>query len=55
MMGHAGDLGNITADEEGTAELQITTDRFELAKLEDDDGSALVIHMDPDGPDRQQR
>jgi Cu/Zn superoxide dismutase/glucose/arabinose dehydrogenase len=47
-VGHAGDLGNIMADEEGTAELQISTDRFTLAELEDEDGSALVIHLDPD-------
>ncbi len=47
-MGHAGDLGNITADNAGTAQVEITTDRFSLAELSDADGSALVIHADPD-------
>ncbi len=45
---HAGDLGNITADEE----IEITTDRFTLSEgptsLSDIDGSALVIHADQD-------
>ncbi len=42
--GHAGDLGNILADDSGRGQLQITTDRFRLAELSDADGSALVIH-----------
>jgi Cu-Zn family superoxide dismutase len=42
--GHAGDLGNILVDDDGTGRLQITTDRFRLAELNDADGSALVIH-----------
>ena len=46
--GHAGDLGNITVDEAGTGRLQIATDRFRLAELGDADGSALVIHANPD-------
>lgn len=46
--GHAGDLGNIVVDDAGTAQLQITTDRFRFAELSDADGSALVIHADPD-------
>ena len=46
--GHAGDLGNITVDEAGTGQLQIATDRFRLAELGDVDGSALVIHANPD-------
>ena len=45
---HAGDLGNITAD----AEIEVATDRFTLSdgtlSLSDIDGSALVIHADPD-------
>ena len=46
--GHAGDLGNILADDNGTGRLQITVDRFTLAELADADGSALVIHEGPD-------
>ncbi|MBA3414069.1 MAG: superoxide dismutase family protein [Chloroflexia bacterium] len=46
--GHAGDLGNITVDEAGAGQLQISTDRFRLMELDDADGSALVIHADPD-------
>lgn len=48
MTGHAGDLGNITVDEAGAGQLQISTDRFRLAELSDADGSALVVHADPD-------
>lgn len=50
--GHAGDLGNITADDAGSAVGSITTDRFTLsagpATLADEDGSALIVHADPD-------
>lgn len=50
---HAGDLGNITVGEDGTGQLVITTDRLTLEMTEnhsipDADGSALVIHADPD-------
>jgi Cu-Zn family superoxide dismutase len=45
---HAGDLGNITADEK----IEVATDRFTLSEgplsLSDIDGSALVIHADRD-------
>jgi Cu-Zn family superoxide dismutase len=45
---HAGDLGNIAAMANGSAQLQLTTNRFTLspgpASLQDADGSALVIH-----------
>jgi N-acetylglucosamine-6-sulfatase len=54
--GHAGDLGNIVADQVGFAELELITDRFGMAELHDADGSALVIHAarddlttDPEG------
>jgi Cu-Zn family superoxide dismutase len=51
-LGHAGDLGNLTVDDEGNVRFQITTDRFTLSpgemSLQDADGSALVIHADPD-------
>ena len=45
---HAGDLGNIAAMANGSAQLQLTTDRFTLSpgstSLQDADGSALLIH-----------
>jgi Cu-Zn family superoxide dismutase len=46
--GHAGDLGNITAGDDGTAILIVTTNRTDLTGLADEDGSALVIHANPD-------
>lgn len=46
--GHAGDLGNLLAGDSGRARLQLTTGQFELAELNDVDGSALVIHADRD-------
>jgi Cu-Zn family superoxide dismutase len=50
---HAGDLGNLTVDENGAFELDITTDRVTLDpeaenSLADADGSALVIHAGED-------
>lgn len=49
---HAGDLGNITVSDDGSGSLEVMTDRFTLSpgdiSLMDDDGSALVIHADPD-------
>lgn len=46
--GHAGDLGNITIGDDGTGELEVTTNRFTLSagptSLFDEDGSALLIH-----------
>jgi Cu-Zn family superoxide dismutase len=48
MTGHAGDLGNISVLANGQGILEIETDRFHLADLADGDGSALVIHADPD-------
>ena len=46
--GHAGDLGNIAVGDDGTGQLRIATDRFRLAELGDADGSALVVHANPD-------
>ena len=50
--GHAGDLGNIVASETGSGRLRIVTDRFTLsageASLDDEDGSAIVIHAQAD-------
>jgi superoxide dismutase, Cu-Zn family len=50
---HAGDLGNITIDEDGTGTLEVTSDRISLVagaenSLADADGSALLIHENPD-------
>jgi Cu-Zn family superoxide dismutase len=50
---HAGDLGNLTVEGEGFSQLSMSTDRVTLAEgeptsLVDADGSALVIHADPD-------
>lgn len=48
---HAGDLGNITADDDGTARFQETTDNFTLDELIDEDGSAIIIHAEEDEND----
>jgi Cu-Zn family superoxide dismutase len=53
MDAHAGDLGNITADENGDAVVDITSERISLVpgeanSLDDADGSAIVVHQDPD-------
>ncbi len=50
---HAGDLSNITIAGDGTGMFSLMTDRVTLASgedtsLADSDGSALVIHADPD-------
>lgn len=50
---HAGDLGNLTAGADGSAEFTITIDSVTLMpeaadSLRDADGSALIIHADPD-------
>jgi superoxide dismutase, Cu-Zn family len=49
---HAGDLPNITIDDDGKGRLETFTERVSLgpgsASLFDDDGTALVIHADPD-------
>jgi Cu/Zn superoxide dismutase/archaellum component FlaC len=43
--GHVGDLGNITADQTGTARFQIKAERVELSDVV---GRAIVIHADED-------
>jgi Cu-Zn family superoxide dismutase len=49
---HAGDLPNIVVGPDGTARVNLRTSQVTLAKGEnsllDSDGSALVIHADPD-------
>ncbi|HEY8448099.1 MAG TPA: superoxide dismutase family protein [Thermomicrobiales bacterium] len=54
---HAGDLGNLTVEADGSARLETTTDRFTLDQgptgLNDADGSAIVIHAEEDDPTMQ--
>jgi Cu-Zn family superoxide dismutase len=50
---HAGDLGNLTVSDDGTAIVTVTTSTVTMApgaanSLADADGSALVIHADAD-------
>ncbi len=53
---HAGDLPQLLVKESGDAVMTFETDRLTLADLEDEDGSALMIHSNPDNyanvPDR---
>jgi Cu-Zn family superoxide dismutase len=53
---HAGDMPPLLAGQDGTARATITTERFTLDDLADDDGSAVMLHADPDNqanvPDR---
>jgi Cu-Zn family superoxide dismutase len=53
MDAHAGDLGNITADANGDAAVDLTSDRITLTpgepnSLDDADGSAIVVHQKAD-------
>ena len=45
LQGHVGDLGNITADDSGTARFQIKAQRVDLSDVV---GRAVVIHADED-------
>lgn len=45
---HAGDLPSLLVDEDGTAQLTFVTDRLTAQDLLDEDGSALMVHSDPD-------
>lgn len=45
---HAGDLPTLLVGEDGTALMTVTTDRLDQSLLMDDDGSAVVIHAQPD-------
>ena len=45
QQGHVGDLGNVTADQSGTARFQIKAERVELSDVV---GRAIVIHADED-------
>ena len=52
---HAGDLGNISVDDDGIGRFEDTADAFTLTAgdtvLLDDDGAAIVIHADRDEND----
>ncbi len=45
---HTGDLPPLDVGQDGTATLEVTTDRFTLEELLDDDGSAVMVHSGPD-------
>lgn len=45
---HAGDLRNITADDDGEATVDLQAEGVTLAELVEGDGSAIVLHSDPD-------
>ena len=45
---HAADLPVLLVNADGAAQARFKTDRFALAELFDADGSAFIIHADPD-------
>ena len=45
---HAGDLPVLYVDADGEAEARFSTDRFALGDLFDTDGSAFILHANPD-------
>jgi Cu-Zn family superoxide dismutase len=53
---HAGDLPPLLVLQDGTAYLSVSTDRFTMDDLLDEDGSSLIVHERPDNfgniPDR---
>jgi len=46
--GHVGDLGNITADDDGNASFSIEANRVDLISDRSVVGRGLVVHSDPD-------
>lgn len=46
--GHAGDMPPLLIGEDGNASMTFTTDRLTRELLLDDDGSAVIVHSDPD-------
>src|SRR5205807_6105632 len=46
--GHAGDLPSLFARSDGVARGRFLTDRLTLAELLDADGTAVIVHADPD-------
>jgi Cu-Zn family superoxide dismutase len=45
---HTGDLPVLLVNADGTAKAKFKTDRFRVADLSDADGSAVIIHANPD-------
>jgi len=45
---HAGDLPVLLVNRDGTGRLVTVTDRFSLRDLRDADGSAVIVHANPD-------
>ena len=45
---HDGDLSPLWVDADGRGWLELQTDRFAVADLLDDDGSAVIVHAGPD-------
>ena len=45
---HAGDLPTLLVNNDGTANMSVVTARLDESTLLDDDGSAVIIHSDPD-------
>lgn len=45
---HAGDLPTLLVNDDGTATMTVVTDRLDESLLMDDDGSAIMVHSDPD-------
>lgn len=45
---HRGDLPPLLATTTGLARANVLTDRFNVNRLFDDDGSAVIVHQDPD-------
>ena len=45
---HAGDLPNIVAGDDGAASAEFLDWRLKFTDLMDDDGSAIMVHADPD-------
>lgn len=46
--GHAGDMPPLHVTEDGAADLTFVTDRFEIADLTAEDGTAVIVHTDRD-------
>ncbi len=45
---HSGDMPPLLVKEDGTVATTFTTDRYTLADIQDADGSAVMVHADPD-------
>jgi superoxide dismutase, Cu-Zn family len=45
---HTGDMPSLLVNQDGTAEMSFTTDEYKIADLLDSDGSAVIVHADPD-------